>query len=214
MDKFDSGFLIVRPYAWLYQRFWKPAEPDQFIYAIPRKGADPDSNEKRYHGISREPLQAWFEELRDTPHVKIPEDLRAASALRLLEDDGRSAEDFIFDAADAGEIFSKLDHPNSWELIWAANADAPIAEPAHTRLLGFDPTWFYDDHFSAIADSMCFPMWHGTDQDGTLFQEYFSRLNEYSLFPSADLAKEFLEFYLSFDWTETGDYLIAKIMAA
>ena len=61
---------------------------------------------------------------------------------------------------------------------------------------------------------MCFPTWHGPDQDGTLFLEYFSRLNEYGLFPSADLAKEFLEFYLSFDWTETGDYLIAKIMAA
>lgn len=213
MNNFNSGFLIVRPYNWLYQHFWKPADPEQVIYAIPRKGADPDSYEKRYRGISREPLQAWYEELRGAPSIIVPEDFRAASALRLLEDNGRADDDFIFDQADALDIFSKLDHPNLWEVIWVADADTQNDEPANSRLLGFDPTWFYGDHFSAIADSMCFPTWHGTDKDGTLFLDYYSRLNEHGLFPSSSLAKDFLDFYRSFEWTETGDYLIAKVMA-
>ncbi|HLO18354.1 MAG TPA: hypothetical protein VK206_26210 [Anaerolineales bacterium] len=214
MKNYVSGFLIVRPYEWLYQRFWKPTEPEQFIYAIPRKGADPNSNEKRYHGISRGALEAWHEELRGAPHIEVPEDFRAAAALRVLEDNGLADLDFVFNYTDAHDIFSKLDHPDSWELIWAANADSQVAEPPNTRLLGFEPTWFYGDHFSAIADSMCFPEWHGPDEDGTLFRDSFSRLNEYGLFPSPALAKDFLEFYRSFDWTETGDYVIAKVMAA
>ena len=214
MKRFDSGFLIVRPYNWLYQRFWRPAEPEQFLYAIPRKGADPNSNEKRYRGISREPLQAWYEELRGAPHIEVPEDFRAASALRRLEDSGLADDDFVFNHSDALDILSKLDQPDSWELIWAGNADAQVVEPANAKLLGFEPTWFYGDHFSAIADSMCFPEWHGPDEDGTLFLDYYSRLNEYALFPSSSLARDFLEFYRSFDWTETGDYVIAKVLAA
>src|SRR3972149_5342538 len=118
IKNFDSGFLIVRPYKWLYQRFWKPAEPEQAIYAIPRKGVPPNSNEKRYHGISRQPLQSWHEELRDAPQIEIPEDFLAASALRSLEDSGLSDEDFIFNHSDALNIISKLNKPDFWELIW------------------------------------------------------------------------------------------------
>ena len=169
MKNYDSGFLIVRSYEWMYQHFWKPAEADQFIYAIPRKGADPKSNEKKYHGISRNPLEAWYAEYYDVPPVKTPEELTARSALRLLEDHHLADEGFIFQESDARDIFARLIEPTHWELIWATKVDTPSTEPVNTKLLGFEPTWFYSDFFSAIADSMCFPMWHGPDPEGTLF---------------------------------------------
>ena len=58
---------------------------------------------------------------------------------------------------------------------------------------------------------MCFPKWHGTDNEGTLFAVYYEHLNEHALFNSREEAQEFLDFYRSFDWTETGDYVIAEI---
>jgi len=39
------------------------------------------------------------------------------------------------------------------------------------------------------------------------------RLNRDGLFQSAAEASAFLTYYLSFDWTETGDYEIAEVWA-
>jgi hypothetical protein len=61
--------------------------------------------------------------------------------------------------------------------------------------------------------STCFPRWHGTDPEGVLFREHFERLNRHGLFESAQEASAFLAFYLSFDWTETGEYEIAEVWA-
>ena len=58
---------------------------------------------------------------------------------------------------------------------------------------------------------MCFPRWHGCDPEGTLFLPFFERLNENALFDTADDATEFLDFYRSHDWTESGDYFIADV---
>ena len=58
---------------------------------------------------------------------------------------------------------------------------------------------------------MLIPRWDGTDREGTLFKEYLDKLNRYGLFETYDIAKAFLDFYLSFDWTETGEYEIAEV---
>ena len=58
---------------------------------------------------------------------------------------------------------------------------------------------------------MCFPRWHGTDPEGALFLSYFQRLNAKGLFDEPDVASAFLSFYLSFEWTEKGDYYIAEV---
>ena len=77
--------------------------------------------------------------------------------------------------------------------------------------LGFEPTWFVGDCFSAVCDCMCFPKWHGTDKEGVLFVEHYERLNQHALFNSRNEAQAFLDFYRSFDWKETGNYVIAEI---
>ena len=112
---------------------------------------------------------------------------------------------------DARRVYSLLRNPERWEVIWAGNSDEAVDRSDVGATLGFEPTWFVGDRLSALCDCMCFPRWHGTDKEGVLFAEHYERLNEHALFNSRDEAKEFLEFYLSFDWTETGDYVIAEI---
>ena len=58
---------------------------------------------------------------------------------------------------------------------------------------------------------MLIPRWHGTDNEGILFKDYFNKLSKHGLFETHDIAKSFLDFYLSFDWTETGKYEIAEV---
>jgi hypothetical protein len=128
-----------------------------------------------------------------------------------LELKKKSDEDFIFSLEDARHVFSLLRRPEAWELVWIKDAAAPVSPPPHSVNVGYDPTWFWGDHFSAICDSMCFPRWHGPDPEGRLFAPYFERLNEHALFSTFSKADEFLRFYRSHDWTETGDYLIAKV---
>ncbi len=44
-----------------------------------------------------------------------------------------------------------------------------------------------------------------------LFLEHFRRLNRHGLFDTPEAAQAFLDYYRSFDWTETGDYVIAEV---
>jgi hypothetical protein len=58
---------------------------------------------------------------------------------------------------------------------------------------------------------MMFPRWHGTDKEGILFLEYFKKLKIDGMFENSNTAKEFLNYYLSFTWTETGKYEIVEV---
>ena len=58
---------------------------------------------------------------------------------------------------------------------------------------------------------MLFPRWHGSDPEGTLFRDHFEKLNSFGLFYNRNDAREFLKYYLSFDWTETGEYYITEV---
>ena len=77
--------------------------------------------------------------------------------------------------------------------------------------MGYEPAMFGGDWFSALSDCMCFPIWHGTDKEGELFMKYHDNLNQYALFDTPEMAGEFLDYYLSFDWTERGSYVIFEV---
>lgn len=47
--------------------------------------------------------------------------------------------------------------------------------------------------------------------EGRLFLDYYRKLNGNGLFDSTDEAAGFSLCYTSFDWTETGPYIIAEI---
>jgi hypothetical protein len=213
MDEIESAFLIVKVYENLYYNFYKPAPPETCIYSIPREGAGPDDYGKHYRGMDREALEPWIEEFRGLPGCEDgPHEPLAQNAMLDLEEEGKADHDFIFKSDDAQSMLDLLQHPLNWELIWASRSELRSpGQPAGDRL-GFDVTWFYGDHFSAIADSMFFPRWHGTDEEsGTLFLPFHGRLNENGLFDSAEEARDFAVFYESHDWTESGPFHIAEI---
>jgi hypothetical protein len=214
MEPFRYGFLLVRTFDYLYRSFPKPAPRDQIIYSVPREGVPPNAVSKRYRGIDREALEAWSAEDLSLgfPYIPTPTEPEACIALYELECQGACETDFIFSLPETRRVYALLRAPIDWELIWAADVTADITRPREGRVLGYEPTWFWGDHFSAICDSMCFPRWHGTDEEeGTLFAPYYTRLNDHALFDSPVEAEDFLRFYRSQDWTETGDYVIAEI---
>jgi hypothetical protein len=202
----NSGFLVVKRYEALYREF--AARPDFTlpIYALPLCGSDPERNTVRYRGLDRDAVTG--RKCGTLAEVRVHE----------LEQDGAvdDLDNFLATFAEAEDVlqWAEMESPGAYEIIWARIAGTGVFPPDRFVCLGFEPSYFTGDHFSAICDCMCFPRWHGTDPDGTLFRRYFDQLNPRGLFSSAQLASEFLAYYLSFDWTETGDYEIAEVWAA
>ena len=157
----------------------------------------------RYRGLDRDALSCFVE--GTTGEVRMEE----------LKQEGRvdTDDELILGLDDARDVLGWMNEecPGVYEIIWTRIAGASAVPPIGWRKLGFEPTYFGSDHFSAICDCMCFPRWHGTDKEGTLFAEFFSRLNSSGLFGDVATAQAFLDYYLSFDWTETGDYTIAEV---
>jgi hypothetical protein len=207
-----SGFLVVRTFEEVYRTFRERPPGEPVSYSIPRPGVPPQAMAKKYRGIDRLPVGAHpvrVHGVEDCPRAA--EEPEAYQLMWDLEDAGRAAEDFVFALQDARRLHAALQAPAKWEIIWVRDAVAGADRSGVGPTLGFEPTWFWGDHFSAVCDCMCFPRWHGTDKEGTLFAEYHERLNESALFRTAEEAAKFLSFYRSHDWTETGDYVIAEV---
>jgi hypothetical protein len=201
----DNGFLLVKKFHVLFAEFAAKPDFDRKMYALPVHGMPAEGMPVRYRGLDRDALscsaagslgEARMEELKREGRVD-PED------------------ELIATPDDARDVLRWIDQelPGAYEIIWTRIAGASAQPPDGWLSLGFEPSYFGGDHFSAICDSMCFPRWHGTDEEGTLFKDYFVRLNANGLFDDADTARAFLTYYLSFDWTETGDYKIAEVWA-
>jgi hypothetical protein len=199
----DSGFLVVKKFETLYDEFCTRPGFDRAIYALPVIGKPADHLKVRYRGLDRNALSCFT---KGTLGQIRMEELKRQG--RVDTDD-----DFILDLGDARDVlgWTNEERPGKYEIIWTRIAGASAVPPMGWRTLGYEPTYFGSDHFSAICDCMCFPRWHGTDKEGTLFAELFSRLNSSGLFSDVDTAQAFLDYYLSFDWTETGDYAIAEV---
>jgi hypothetical protein len=223
MAKVASGFLIVKTFDRYYREYIEQREsikgalPKGQIYSVPRSGVGPEAVSKKYRGIDRDPLFAWNskdeEYFRGTGLVvePIPRELTAHLAIGELEKEQKADYDFIFDREEVRRILGLIEAPRERELIWVGEIDSNPVRPSDCVLLGYEPTMFWGHHFSAISDCMCFPCWHGHDDEGTLFLPYHERLNEHALFNTPQDAREYIDFYLSHDWTETGDYVIAEI---
>jgi hypothetical protein len=195
-----SGFLVLKRFEPLFREFAAKPEFDRRIYALPVFRDEPSSAVVRYRGLDRDAIGAYT-------HGSLAE-------IRMAELDPDDADGgFIRTLEQAREVlrWAEEEAPSVYEIAWAQVAGTTHAPPPGFELLGFEPSYFTGDHFSAICDCLCFPRWHGTDPEGLLFREHFSRLNRDGLFRSAEEASAFLAYYLSFDWTETGEYEIAKV---
>jgi hypothetical protein len=110
------------------------------------------------------------------------------------------------------DVYSWLENEkHKYETIFVKIADIDCEVPKSFNSIGYEPSFFYTDHFSASCDCMLLPRWHGTDEEGFVFLNYFRELNSCGLFNSIGIAKDFLDYYLSFDWTESGDFFITEV---
>jgi hypothetical protein len=206
---YDSGFLIVKTFERQYRdwlsKWVKRLDLIPDIYSLPRPDRQPSGYNIKYRGMDRDELSA------DPPY-----DTLAKLRVDELIDERRSADGLLFGETEASDLFAYLDDNDKldYEIIWARVADSLIVPPSGYQSVGFEPTFFLGDHFAPQCDCMLFPRWHGTDDEGTLFLEHYLKLNNYGLFESIQDAKNFLEFYLSFDWTETGEYVIAEVFVS
>jgi hypothetical protein len=200
--KITCGFLVVKRFEPLFREFAAKPEFDRRIYAVPVHGDDPAAAAIRYSGLDRDAVQPYA--------------TGTLAESRMAELDPEDAHGgFLRSLDDAYEVqrWAEEEAPGVHEVVWARVAGEFVAPPAGFERLGCEPSYFSGDHFSAVCDCMCFPRWHGTDPEGVLFREHFERLNRHGLFESAQEASAFLAFYLSFDWTETGEYEIAEVWA-
>jgi hypothetical protein len=84
------------------------------------------------------------------------------------------------------------------------------------KTLGFDAGYWGGDHFSLIADVAITPRWHPPPPDAfALIAERLKPLNDYMLFPTANEAASFVQFYRAQDWAETefqeGEFAIIRV---
>lgn len=196
-----SGFLVVKRFERLFREFASKPAFDRRIYALPVFGDEAAVASIRYRGLDRDAVG--------------PFTTGSLAEIRMAELDPDSRDGFLPTLEQAHDVRRWADEeaPGAYEVVWARIAGTPDEPPLRFELLGFEPSYFTGDHFSASCDCLCFPRWHGTDPEGLLFREHFSRLNRDGLFRSAEEASAFLAYYLSFDWTETGDYEMAEVWA-
>jgi hypothetical protein len=216
----DFGFLVVKRFDVLYAEFAAKPAFNAHIYALPRFGASPDDVAKQYHGLGRDPLAS--SNPPPPPHITPihafeSANLFLAAEMRMceLEQEDRCWNFLIYDRDGLNDVLRWLEeeHERCYETLWARVSGSEAQPPNGYRRLGYEPSYFPRGHFSTVADAMCFPRWHGTDSEGVLFVEHFDRLNSSALFNDANAAKAYLDYYLSFSWTERGDFSVAEVWA-
>jgi hypothetical protein len=200
----EAGFRVVRTFAWLYADYRDEYPLTRDVYAIPRLGREPAQSRIQYRGLDRDSLSGYADS-----------DLDAEIHLELLEIDRLAVNGLVFARDDVEATFVLLGPlAPDYEIVWARLAGRAASPPDGYVSIGFEVSDFPNDHFSPSCDCMLFPRWHGTDEEGVLFLPHFARLNADGLFATPEAAQEFLDYYLSFDWTEHdngGDYAIAEV---
>jgi len=201
----ECGFLVVKRFEALYREFAAKPKFDRSIYALPVFGTGPERVAVKYRGLDRDAVDGRDKGTLAQIHLHELEEAGVIKEFVGLLPDAKHAADVLG--------WAEMEFPDTYEIVWARIAGTFAGPPEGFACLGLEPSYFVSDHFSPICDCMCFPRWHGTDPEGALFRDHFERLNHNGLFDSATHAQEFLTYYLSFDWTETGDYEIAEVWA-
>jgi hypothetical protein len=199
----DFGFLLVEKYESLYKRYMQRYNISYNWYSIPRIDRNSNQNNIKYRGIDRDCIIANKQSKRNLAEIRLSE--------ICFHDEDNIEEDFL-DVDMLNDVYSWLeDDKSKFEPIFVRKIGVDCKIPNNYIQIGFESSYFNSDHFSASCDCMLFPRWHGTDKEGVLFQEYFLQLNKYGLFGTKETTEKFLEYYLSFDWTERGEFYTTEI---
>ena len=186
-DGIEAGFCIVEKYEYVYKkelpRFNKV--PGTKPYGLPYE----DIPKKKYLGIGN----ISYERIPQSFDFYIDSCLKAESEVIQIRK----------------TLFSEKTCDIVWFRINGSNACIPDGYTA----CGYDVTYEPDINgaFSIINDCMFICKWHGCDEEGIAFLDFFLTLNQNGLFDKAETAIQYMKHYLSFEWAERGDYCICEI---
>jgi hypothetical protein len=213
-----SGYSIQTKFEYLYRRSLENRRfEDMFpgpIYGVPLLANGLTDPGVCYRGIYRQPLDCLsYESARaitaavgrtwDDPHEG-PNP--ATVLLREIELATGREDGWVTSRDDILRVWNRLgDLQADYEVIFAREYNDNTPTPEGAAFLGCDVAYFVSNHFSCICDCMFLPVWHGTDPEGVLFRDFYDSLNENGLFGTSEMALRFLDYYLSFDWTERSD---------
>ncbi|HEX7663241.1 MAG TPA: hypothetical protein VF407_01955 [Polyangiaceae bacterium] len=202
-DAPTSMFFVLERFDVLYRKYAAKPGFDRPIYALPVHGTEPGAVSKRYVGLDRDPICAYAG--GSLAQIRLAEIAKAKKRDSLTED-------LLLSIEDANDVleWAEREALGTYELAWARIAGTNDLPPAGFERRGCEPT-YANGHFSAICDALAFPRWHGTDRGGTAFRSWFERLNDHALFDHASDAAAYLDFYVSFDWTERGVFEIVEV---
>jgi len=178
----ESGFCFVGNFDYEYQKSLPKFKKNNFkAYGLPYE----DLPIKKYLGIGIKPD----------------------------ENISNNEENVLTSEDEAITLINILDKPDICDVVWFKIHTSLSAIPKGYRFYGYDITYIPGIHgaFSIINDCMFICKWHGCDEDGTVFLQHYTRLNENGLFNTVIEAIDYMKYYLSFDWSERGEFCICEI---
>jgi hypothetical protein len=208
-----SGYLIEKTFARMCREHLSALarrgqkQVNTGPYSTPRTDFPSERMTKQYHGLQREPIQGWLEDLHGSGVVE-PEDqeLEASLFLAELERTGKAADDIVFALEDARKLVAKIEPPVEREIVWARRIDGGDTPPSGTVLLGYEPSQFYPPTCdSAVAEGLFFTYPIPDDREGLRLKTHHDRLNQWGLFNTPAETEEYLTVYLASlppDWDE------------
>jgi hypothetical protein len=219
----SRGFMIVKKITDVLAEFNgrdMSAEQKEQIQKI--RIAFSSINSSCYRGIYRDPLSAWTDANEKDPLAATDEQC-ARKKFRTINGIDRSSWNVIATAEyynielidtleDAREIFSRLEHPEQYEIV-EVSCDGAGCE---YQLLGYDIACWGGDHLSLVCDTAVMPQWHPPHEtDLEELKKELSVLNEHLLFPTKESALRFRAYYLQKPWAEketfTGQFCAIRI---
>ena len=200
---YPATFCVLRRYEPIYKQNLPRFSCPKQIYALPFE----KKPFKVYLGTDREGASEYSLGIRSDLT-----DGERALLERMREQSGELGA-MLRSEADAELFRGMLEAAEEYELIHARCAGSDEPYPEDYEFLGYDVSYPVDcgGAFSIICDCMFICRWHGCDDEGTLFQEDFDKLNENGLFSLFDDAYAYMVKYLNEDWSERGDYSIFEI---
>lgn len=112
----DAAYLIVKRFNSLYAEYAQNPKCDKAIYALPLFNTTPEQAPVKYHGLDRDPLQAY----------KFKEALAAEIRMAELEKLDRCVGAYLFDPHDVVEASNFIDYYTSFD--WTEEGDYEIIE--------------------------------------------------------------------------------------
>lgn len=202
--KYPARFLAVKKYEILYREELSRFRTNPLhIYGLPYY----DMPEKSYYGVGRD-----GHPLFGNPKKDLTKDQK--SFLYQLQNFSIHFDEAV--AKSESSMIAYLDlyeNCEDYEIIWTKIHGSDENVPSGYRFIGYDVSYppEQNEAFSMICDCMFICRWYGCDEDGTLFQESYDKLNEYGLFDDAELAYAYMMKYLSQDFSEKGTFGIFEV---